>query len=143
MRRNYNAQNLSVRHYQYFAWFTLGLAVLAGLSGDAFGSQDAAAISPAPARMVAAKPIAPAAKSAPFALAAADEASEAAEELPLPAADLAALTDPSRQSGGKDGAKPVRKTPGGPTPGQIDYLVASSRERSGSVDQGDEPALAS
>lgn len=132
-----------MRHYQHFVWFTLGLAVLAGLSGEGFGSPDTAAASRPQARLVAAKPAVLATMPAPAALTPETGEADPAAEPEVPAADLAALADPSRRFGGKGGAGPVRTGQGGPTPAQIDRLVASSRERSGSADQGDEATVAS
>lgn len=143
MRRNYNQQGLSVRHYQYFACFTLGLGVLAGLSGDGFSPQVAAAAPAEYKQALAVKPSGLVGQPAPLSPFVEEEASEPSAEAPAAVPDLAALSDPAKTPVGTAGTKPVLTSKGGPNPGQIDRLVAASRERSGSMDQGDEPSLAS
>jgi hypothetical protein len=136
MRRNYNTQSLSVRHYQHFAWFTLGLAILAGLGGETFGGQGGAAVARSIDGPPTLNPTGLAQRSSSFDLAAeSDDLDAPASDVTAPAPDMALLT-----SGEK--GKAVVNPHAGPKPGQIGQLVAASRERSGSTDQGDEASLA-
>lgn len=147
MRRAQPAIGLKAKGYHHFAWIVLGMAVLVAVAGN--DAAPAGADSPAQmARSDAptAQPKAAAALIAPPALA--EPGESFAEDLagtetgPALVAETAEEEDrghPPLPGTAKTGPQQVRAAaPPRPSPAELDRLVASSRVRSGGVDQGDE-----
>lgn len=147
MRRAQPAIGLKAKGYHHFAWIVLGLAVLvAAAGGDVAAGGADSAVHPAQGQALAAKPKPSVALQAPPALTEPDEgfADAAAETESEPALAAEAVEEEDRghpplPGEAKFGPQQVRAA-ALPRPSQadLDRLIASSRVRSGGVDQGDE-----
>ncbi|MFN3515536.1 MAG: hypothetical protein ACK4YM_00045 [Novosphingobium sp.] len=153
MRKAQPAIGLKAKGYQRFAWVVLGLAVIVAMASNDVAP--AGAGSP----MQAARRDAPAAKPGPgaraIALPAAIEPDDGpddslAENGAAPSSEPALAAEPAELIKAQDrghpplpgttraGPQQVRAAPPRPSSAELDRLVASSRLRSGGVDQGDE-----
>lgn len=147
MRRAQPAIGLKAKGYHHFAWVVLGMAVLVAMAGNDVAPAGAESpVQAARSEAPAAKPrggselIAPPALFEPGDSLAEDSA--APESEPALAAETVEEEDrghPPLPGEAKTGPQQVRAAPP-PRPSQadLDRLVASSRLRSGGVDQGDE-----
>ncbi len=147
MRRAQPAIGLKAKGYHHFAWIVLGLAVLvAAAGGDVVAAGAESSASPAQGQAVAAKPKANVALQAPSPLAEPGEgfadAAAGTESEPALAAETVEEEDrghPPLPGEAKFGPQQVRAAaPPRPSQADLDRLIASSRVRSGGVDQGDE-----
>lgn len=147
MRRAQPAIGLKAKGYHHFAWIVLGLAVLVAAAGgdvatagaDSPGQvagRDATAVKPKAGPALAAPPALVEPGDGPVEDAAGDESE------PVLVAETAEEDDrghPPLPGEAKTGPQQFRPA-AAPRPSQadLDRLVASSRMRSGGVDQGDE-----
>lgn len=147
MRRAQPAIGLKAKGYHRFAWIVLGMAVMVAVAGN-----DAVpAGADSPVRTARSGTAAPGAAASPE-LEVPPALTELGESLPGDAVDaeaepaLVAETAEDEDRGhpplpgeARTGPQQVRAAPPPrPSPAELDRLVASSRVRSGGVDQGDE-----
>lgn len=147
MRRAQPAIGLKAKGYHHFAWIVLGLAVLVAVAGsDAAPAGADSPVQAAQGHAIAAKPKARAALLAPPALVEpgesfADDMAGTESELALRAerAEEEDRGHPPLPGEARTGPQQVRAAaPPRPSQADLDRLIASSRLRSGGVDQGDE-----
>jgi hypothetical protein len=137
MRRTKPGIGLKPAGYRQLAWLALGCALVVAM----FGTDSA----PAPAKPLTAPVLAEhtaprPAPASPSIVAAEPAAAEGEPSLTESAEPGEAPAPPPPPGSGKSAPAQVSANPSAaPDPGQIDRLIAASRERSGGVDQGDEP----
>lgn len=133
-------------HYRRFAWAVLAIAVLVAIGASDFDTPtaEAAVAAEAPAAKTAAKPRAKLVRPA-SSWASADDGEGALAEQGETGGQVGTQADGQNPTmPGSDempAPRDTRQSPQAdrPAPGEVGRLVAASRERSGGVDQGDEP----